>query len=658
MIRFAVAFVLLLAVSGLEASAQSADIRITPWSSRDRHFMFTVYNWGPAVAQDVVLLVDIPAALELEGPTDPRCDTTVRPVRCFTPALALTGDSLAFEFSVRTPTANATYTITARAESSTPDPDLSNNTASFTFQTTITAELSNLISRERVRVDPGATQVFVTSVSNFVDTYPSDVRIRYTANNATIEAIEAVDPRWTCTFSGNTGECFAPAGLEPNCRCSGDIRVTVRASSTRGGGEGTLEMSSTSSLPANESHAAVATLQTYRVLPVTNTADAGPGSLRATIDEANASCNPGPCKIAFEIPGPVPPEGWFTIDPRTPLPAITAARVAVDGLWQTRFTGDTNPHGPEIAIDGHRALEGLQMRAPCEAIVQGLALGRFFTGYGLTFASGTCESIAAGDQKLVTRNHLGVDPSGTVAWPNLRGLDVDGFALVEENVISRNLLSGVWWWRGTAARFVRNTIAANGRSGIVLGPETSGGYVFDNKIRDQAEMGVAVVRGAKLFVIRRNSMIDNGGLGIDIGLDGRSPVDRDDDDLLPSNAPVLLWAAYDAATDSTLVTMTLRSRRLGPYFASFSFDFYSNRGPHGDGEQWIGTAGLFSGDHDGTPFTIRLHGNYAGKWINATSTRAHTSFSRPPDRDAVSAQLYSGEGQSTSELSNMILVAP
>ena len=201
-----------------------------------------------------------------------------------------------------------------------------------------------------------------------------------------------------------------------------------------------------------------ATLQTYRIFAVTSTADAGPGSLREAMTQADASCTPGPCKIAFEINGPVPPEGWFTIMPATELPVIRAQRVALDGTFQTRFSGDTNPRGPEVAIDGHLALRGLQLRSSCEAVVEGLAIGNFIGGDGLSVSGDFRDcNFQQPDRRLVTGNYIGVDPTGTVAWPNQRGLNIEGNGEVRENVISRNKWSAVWFWRGYV-NFYRNTI--------------------------------------------------------------------------------------------------------------------------------------------------------------------------------------------------------
>ncbi|MFQ5607639.1 MAG: hypothetical protein ACE5GA_06810, partial [Candidatus Zixiibacteriota bacterium] len=60
---------------------------------------------------------------------------------------------------------------------------------------------------------------------------------------------------------------------------------------------------------------------------VVNTTDAGSGSLRQAIADANA--NPGSDLIHFNIPG----GGVHTIQPLTPLPTITDP-VTIDGYTQ------------------------------------------------------------------------------------------------------------------------------------------------------------------------------------------------------------------------------------------------------------------------------------------------------------------------------------
>jgi hypothetical protein len=658
MTKYSTVAVLLVSLSAVSALA-SADIALTVREETPFQYVFTIQNLGPEdVAQNVALVVDAPPSLTIRSTTyDPlQCNDDARPVRCFMSTLPR-GPVVEFGFVVQgpSPEVDATYEITAHVESGTDDPFSPNNSVVVQYVTRSMTAFYERVEPAMARVDPGATQTFQTRLDNFRDSVPADIHIRYSATNAVIEKIEPADSRWSCSVTGAEGECVA-ASLDAGCRCSGGyILVTLRASGDRAGGTATLTMHATSNLP--EEYAELdgeATLQTYRILAVNTTADAGPGSLRGAIEEANASCTPGPCKIAFEVPPPVPAEGWFTLIPTTELPPMTAERIALDGTTQTRLTGDTNSRGPEIYIDGHLAWRGLELRAGCEAIVQGLAIGYFGGGDGLLISSDQrdCGS-GPPDRRLVSGNYIGVDPTGTVARPNQRGLNIEGYAEVRGNVISRNKWSGIWLWRGFAY-IAGDTIEDNGRSGVVLGPESESVRVLDNVINRQAEMGVAVAPGAKLYEIRGNSMADNGGLGIDINIDGVSPVDDDDEYPAESNAPVLLSAVYDPATDRTVVHFVLHSDRLGPYVNSTILDVYANSGPDGDGEQrvsWIQTP--IERDKE---LTLELYGNYKGKWLNATSTRTHTNWAKPPDDKRVSSQSFSGEGYSTSELSNSVLV--
>jgi len=112
---------------------------------------------------------------------------------------------------------------------------------------------------------------------------------------------------------------------------------------------------------------------------VTNTGDKGEGSLRAAIEAANALTELIPSRIVFNIPGAAPERGWFTIYPNTPLPAIVAADIEIDGGTQTEFGGDTNPLGPEIELDGAALWfgNGLEISQSGLTYVKRLAIGGF-----------------------------------------------------------------------------------------------------------------------------------------------------------------------------------------------------------------------------------------------------------------------------------------
>ncbi len=83
---------------------------------------------------------------------------------------------------------------------------------------------------------------------------------------------------------------------------------------------------------------------------VTNTNDAGAGSLRQAITSANG--NPMDAdNIVFNIPTTDPnysaTTGVYTITLTSLLPYITSISVTVDGTSQP---GNTNPNGPEICL--------------------------------------------------------------------------------------------------------------------------------------------------------------------------------------------------------------------------------------------------------------------------------------------------------------------
>lgn len=528
-----------------------------------------------------------------------------------------------------------------------------------------TPQLKTSVTPALAIVDANASMTFQTSLSTITNVQATDVRIVYSIDGeATIELVEA-HAGWTCAIAGKTAECTVPYSVIGEDR----FRVTVRAGGTNGG-VSTLTMTATSAQPVDGSgsNIAHATLQLFQVVAVETIADAGVGSLRAAIETANGLTKPA--KIEFHLPPPVPAEGWFTIIPESPLPPITAERAMVDGKSQTRFTGDTNPRGPEIAIDGRLAHFGLEIHSPCLARVEGLALGNFDANQGLWFTkSGPCTTNLSTqpDLRLVADNYIGTDPTGTVAWPNLRGLRGDfGSGTIRNNVISGNTYSGMWIWLtegrfdaflieenriGTAADGV--TALPNGAAGILFGPRVSAD-VRRNVIANHPGMGIALVPGETYVGIRENAMRDNGGLGIDWSIDGVSPFQEDDSQA--PNAPVLLSAFYDAATDRTYFNVVSKARRTGADGIALELGFYANRGPDGDGEQWL--SGGFVNRNDGSAYQTSIAGDHRGKWINATLTRRPILFVRPPQ---VSAESVSAEGatysdDSTSELSNAIFV--
>lgn len=297
-------------------------------------------------------------------------------------------------------------------------------------------------------------------------------------------------------------------------------------------------------------------LAAARAVDVTNTNDAGAGSFRAALEVANAGECGADCRIVFRIPGPVPESGWFTIRLRSLLPQLTVRRVSIDGTTQTELTGNTNPFGPEIEIDGSAAGHGPGLKFVDSSLseVAGLAINRF-SGNGVVLERSGVQ---------VRGNYIGTDPTGTVARPNgLNGVLSIGStgAGIWFNVISGNAGNGVYIHnsnvdvRGNHIGAGRTTafVLPNGANGVHLGTYVS--EVSGNVITFNRDHGITLGANAGMIRIQANEVWGNGFLSIDLGHDGvdvADPLDADRGANGKMNAPVLT-SARGAIVDGRLV---------------------------------------------------------------------------------------------------------
>jgi len=379
----------------------------------------------------------------------------------------------------------------------------------------------------------------------------------------------------------------------------------------------TIEPVENDAAPSN--NRATATIETVRGFEVTTNADSGPGSLRAAIERANAECSdigPG-CEIAFRLP--MAGRQWQTIELLTPLPVIEAKWVVIDGTSQTRWSGDTNPLGPEIELRGAKLQAGHGFeRRDCDSgfILRGLTINAFpWNGVqiGRLPEPGRtgCPSFAT-----ISGNYIGTDPTGTRAVPNGRGIVVDGeFAqfVIEQNVISGNTRSGVFVERGFGK--VRENVIGlnakitaglgNGASGVYLGPHAMGTDVKRNYIGFNHHFGIAVSPASLYNDLSDNSLQANYGMGIDRGLDGRT------DGPLPEITSVRV-------EDGRTIIEGISNHR--PTIARSFVYVYANDAPdpsgYGEGQYTLGSVTL-----DGPTFRLVYPQDLRGKWITATLTQ-------------------------------------
>ena len=360
-----------------------------------------------------------------------------------------------------------------------------------------------------------------------------------------------------------------------------------------------------------------------REFPVTNTSDAGPGSLRQAILDINNECTGFNeyCGPAFRIDGPVPAEGWFTIRLLSPLPPIAGSHTVLDGSSQSHHTGETNPHGgPEIMLDGSAAgfAHGLDGHSTREFRVTDLAIGGF-AGNGIQSSTYT----------TLKRNYVGVDPTGVVAAPNgWRGVQTMRSSIVmQENVLSGNLRSGAWLTNDYVAVVERNLIGVGADGVTPLGNGASGLYferssdvrqrsrVHDNVIAYNAHAGISLSPTAG-GTFGENTFRSNAGRAIDINIDGPTLQPTPG---IPSRggivgAPRIVSADYEGGVTTIVIDAPPQTE---PTLAIEAVYVYANALPK-DGGELLGKIDRQHGSHPGPPFVFRFAGDLRGQYVSAS----------------------------------------
>jgi HYR domain/Right handed beta helix region len=330
---------------------------------------------------------------------------------------------------------------------------------------------------------------------------------------------------------------------------------------------------------------------------VTTTADSGPGSFRAAIDQANT--NPGLDTINFNLGAGTPTIMVGSLI-GAPLPALTEA-VTIDGA-----TGGAT----RIELDGTAAgvgADGLTLMAS-NITVRGLVINRF-SGNGITINQGS---------NIIQGNLIGTNATGTAASPNAgsgvlidmssSGNTIGGTAIAARNVISGNSGAGVFLSGSNSNQITGNFIGTDITGAVALGNSSSGvnllGSSSNNSIGGTAPgagntiafnsfSGIFIAAGAGNSVLG-NSFSSNGTLGIDLNDDGGvTPNDMCDGDggaNLSQNFPDLTSA--QSAGGMITITGNLNSTQN----TTFRVEFFSNNvcdgSGNGEGQVFIGSTNV------------------------------------------------------------------
>jgi hypothetical protein len=263
-------------------------------------------------------------------------------------------------------------------------------------------------------------------------------------------------------------------------------------------------------------------------------------------------------------------------------PFVPSAHNVIEGNWIGTTTNGlrADPNGIGVVIDGGQ-----------QTTVRGNAIsGNTNAGIDILEATST--------GNLIQSNRIGLNTRDRALGNGLQGVYISVDA-------SDNMVGGGRFDTNPA---LGNEVAYNGAAGVVVGDTAAG-------------LGLRSVGNT----IRFNSIHDNGGLGIDLGNNGPTPLTLPPADAGPNNwqsAPQLL------PTSRAGGVTTISGSVFGRAGEGLLVDLYSSptRDPSGFGEGrvFLGTVEVPVLSTGTGTFTFATSAVSVGRWVTATATRKDT----------------------------------
>ena len=362
---------------------------------------------------------------------------------------------------------------------------------------------------------------------------------------------------------------------------------------------------------------------------VTNTNDSGPGSLRQAILNADAN-DSVPVTISFNIPTSDPgyAGGVFTIEPLSQLPVLSQ-NITIDGTTQAAFTGNTNPYGPVIVLNGANQSTGDGLELDDNNTVKDLDINGF-QGTGINLYWSFSSNGLTNNDNQILDNYLGTNPTGTIAVPNDVGVAIVGYGspdwqsagnLIQGNLISGNLSNGIVIADTNQTQVLDNLLGTdrtgtaalgNGGNGVGLGNAGAPSNTIEGNtiafntgdgIQDAPDYRYSVAyttSGHEGNAFLQNSIFSNGMLGIDLRAPGtggnvdapagiplqNTPGGPHQGANLLQNYPVLNTAISSSA--NTVVTGSLNSTPDETFHLEFFASPSANASGYGEGKTYLG----------------------------------------------------------------------
>jgi uncharacterized repeat protein (TIGR01451 family) len=424
-------------------------------------YTITVNNPSTDAATGVAVTDTLPAghtSISASGGASWTCNVVTSTVTCNAVNPLGTGNAPAITINANAPATPQTFTNVANVTSSN-DPNATNNSGSLIV--TATASSADLtISSTGPGLPLASSTTFQLDYAIINNGPQTATNVTFTAPiPAALSYVNATPSAGSCLFGASTVTCTIG-----NILSAANAHVFLDLSTTTVGG--TINVTGTTS--ATEADPVPATNSvTHPVqviggtLSVVNTNNAGGGSLRqALLDAQNALCTT-PCTITFNIPS-----GPFVIQPASLLPSI-GNNVTVDARTQPGYTGT-----PIVEIDGSAlvAAPGTFVLNGTSSKIAGFAIRNATAGSSGIFVSGNLNFIEA--------NFIGLTPAG-VAAGNDTGIRIEGNnnTIGGNTAAKRNVISS-----NTTGMLITNTGSANTVIGNYIGTDVAGTAARANSI--------------------------------------------------------------------------------------------------------------------------------------------------------------------------------
>jgi len=419
--------------------------------------------------------------------------------------------------------------------------------------------------------------------------------------------------QWNCSTSTSStnGTTVCSTSMTAATAFTKPMRVEFDAPATTDGGRFVVPATLATSLPnAHPSISAALIVNTFRTFAVTTADDFGAGSLRDAIARANERCDFSvACLITFAGP--------MTIEPQSPLPAMTACNITIDG--GVAFNTSQDVRRP-VEISGTKAgfANGLEIRSGCGVTLRGLTVNNFAQN-GILLAGTKASNFPVQWALSVEGCFIGTDTNASEARPNgLRGIAVESpfdSASIRNSTLSGNQRSGVAVWSASRTEIESCRIGV-GREGRALGNGASGILInggnasIHSAVAYNRDFGIAVGPDAQHVSAGVDGLFANGVQDYDWGLNG--PTRTDPASRMPP-VPQLIDATYDPAKNRTIVRGILpaEGRHIG--FHQYSVRIFESSGGRYLAQfPQINFSATVTGD---IPFTMNLTGDLRNRTL-------------------------------------------